>query len=59
MDVRASQCDRCPAIAKVKVTFDNGLYLFMCGHHEREFFPEDGAYEGISFQYDTMTIGGA
>ena len=51
-------CDRCPAFAQVKVAFDTGLSLFLCGHHERACFPVDGNYEGITFSYATATIGG-
>lgn len=51
------QCDRCPAFAKVKVTFDSGLCLYLCGHHERACFPVDKSYEGITFSYATTTIG--
>lgn len=51
-------CDRCPAFAQVKVAFDSGVALYLCGHHERACFPVDGNYEGITFSYATATIGG-
>ena len=49
-------CDRCPAYARVRVTFGNGLHLYMCRHHEREFFPEHGTHEGVLFEYQTVNI---
>ena len=55
--IRANQCDRCPAIAKARIDYDTGGSLFACGHHLREWYPETGAYEGITITYATTTIG--
>lgn len=56
MDVRSQQCDRCPAHAHVRITFGSGYSLYMCRHHERAYFPEDAAYEGILFEYEPVTL---
>ena len=31
------QCDRCGALAKVRVVLANGSDLVFCGHHAREY----------------------
>lgn len=50
-------CDRCPAIGRVRAVYDTGGELWACYHHAREWWPEDRAYDGITFEYQTVEVG--
>lgn len=59
MDISRNLCDRCPQQAVVRATYPSGKSLYACGHHAREWWPVDGDYDGITFEYAPVTIGGA
>lgn len=55
-NITAHQCDRCPATAKARIDYDSGGSLFACQHHLNDWYPETGAYEGVTITYATVEI---
>ena len=56
-DIDQAHCDRCCQRAVARIDYDRGGSLFACRHHLNEWYPETGAYEGVTVTYSTTTIG--
>jgi hypothetical protein len=56
MDAYGYTCDRCPATAKVRATYDTGGCIYACQHHANEWWPETGVYTGVTFDYAPIEV---
>ena len=57
IDIAAQTCDRCIQRAVARIDYDTGGSLYWCRHHLNAYYPETGAYEGVTVTYSTTTIG--
>ena len=56
LDIASAMCDRCCQRAVSRIDYDRGGRLYFCRHHLNAFYPETGAYEGVTITYATVTV---